>query len=214
MALIVADRVLETSTTTGTGAYTLAGAVVGYRAASAVAANTDTLYYYAEEVDANGVPSGGWETGLGTWGTGSILTRTTIHASSNAGAAVSWTAGTRRIALALTSTHLKTFAPNNRVVTATTTATLTVNGDTTDVSILSAQVGALTIANPTGTPVTTQPLLIEIKGDGGAISYGGLFTNRGATKPATATSAKWIRIACEYNLAATTWDIVGVSTEA
>lgn len=100
------DRVLETSTTTGVGAYTLAGAVAGYRAASAVAANLDTIYYYAEDVDTNGVPLGGWETGLGTWGTGSILTRTTIHASSNANAAVSWAAGTRRIALALTAAAL------------------------------------------------------------------------------------------------------------
>jgi len=103
MARIVADRVLESSTTTGTGAYTLAGAVTGYRAASAVCANGDTFTYYAEDVDTFGRVLGGWETGLGTWGTGNILTRTTIYASSNAGAAVSWAAGTRRIALTLVS---------------------------------------------------------------------------------------------------------------
>jgi hypothetical protein len=103
MALIVADRVLETSTTTGTGAYTLAGAIAGFRAASTVCANGDTFTYYAEDVGTAGNPIGGWETGLGTWGTGGILTRTTIYASSNAGAAVSWVAGTRRIGLAVNS---------------------------------------------------------------------------------------------------------------
>lgn len=103
MAKIVADRVLETSTTTGAGALTLAGAVVGFRAASTVCVNLDTFEYYTEAVDANGVPSGDWETGLGTWGTGSILTRSVIYASSNAGLAVVWAAGTKRVALALTA---------------------------------------------------------------------------------------------------------------
>jgi len=103
MALIVADRVQETSTTTGTGALTLLGAVTGHRAASAVCANGDTFTYYAEAIDANERPTGAWETGLGTWGTGNILTRTTIYASSNANAAVSWAAGTKRIGLGLVS---------------------------------------------------------------------------------------------------------------
>jgi hypothetical protein len=104
MALIVADRVQETSTTTGTGPLTLLGATTGNRAASAVCANGDTFTYYAEAIDANERPTGAWETGLGTWGTGNILTRTTIYASSNAGAAVSWAAGTKRIGLGLVST--------------------------------------------------------------------------------------------------------------
>lgn len=105
MAIIVADRVLETSTTVGTGAYTLGGAVTGYRAAGAVCANGDTFTYYADDVDAYGRSLGAWETGLGTWGTGGILTRTTIYSSSNANAAVSWAAGTRRIALALVASN-------------------------------------------------------------------------------------------------------------
>lgn len=103
MALIVADRVQETSTTTGVGAFTLLGATTGYRAASTVCANGSTFTYYAEDIDVSGRPIGDWETGLGTWGTGNILTRTTIYASSNANAAVNWAAGTRRIGLSLVS---------------------------------------------------------------------------------------------------------------
>lgn len=107
----IKDRVLETSTTTGTGALTLAGAVTGYRAASAVCANGETFNYYAEDVDASGIPNGGWEIGIGTWGTGNILTRTKILASSNSNAAVSWAAGTRRVALAFVADTLSNLYP-------------------------------------------------------------------------------------------------------
>lgn len=94
------DRVQETSTTTGTGTYTLAGAVTGYRTFTSVLASGDSAYYCAFEVDANGVPSGGWEVGFGTFTTaGTTLARTTIFSSSNANAAVNWGAGTRRIFL-------------------------------------------------------------------------------------------------------------------
>lgn len=92
MAQITADRVKETSTTTGTGSYSLAGAVSGFRAFSSVCANTDTVYYAA-------VGGTDWEVGLGTWATGNTLARTTILASSNAGAAVDWIAGTREVFL-------------------------------------------------------------------------------------------------------------------
>lgn len=93
------DRVMETSTTTGTGTYTLAGAVTGYQS-FAVVGNGGTCYYSAWEVNAGGTPSGDWETGLGTYTTaGTTLARTTILSSSNSNAAVNWSAGTRRIAL-------------------------------------------------------------------------------------------------------------------
>ncbi len=124
------DRVLETSTTTGTGTYTLVGAVTGYQAASAVCANNDTAYYYAEDVDTNGVPLGGWETGLGTWATGGTLARTTVHTSSNADAAVSWAAGTRRISLALTATALAQYATLSGMTAATASNTIA-NGNNT-----------------------------------------------------------------------------------
>lgn len=92
MPHIVADRVQETSTTTGTGALTLAGAVAGYRAFSAVMANADTTFYAVEHQSA-----AEWEIGLGTWNTGGTLTRTTVIASSNAGAAVNFSAGTKNV---------------------------------------------------------------------------------------------------------------------
>jgi hypothetical protein len=93
------DRVLETSTTTGTGTYTLAGAVTGYQSFAAVG-NSNTCHYVAFEVDASGNPSGSWEVGVGTYTTsGTTLARTEVIASTNSNNAVSWSAGTRRIAL-------------------------------------------------------------------------------------------------------------------
>lgn len=62
--------------------------------------------------------------GLGTWGTGNILTRTTIYASSNAGAAVSWAAGTRKIGLSLVATA----AVANLTVNGATTLSSSLNG--------------------------------------------------------------------------------------
>lgn len=90
MALVVKDRVQETTTTTGTGTYTLAGAVQGFQSFSVVGdANTT---YYAITDGTN------WEVGLGTYtSSGTTLSRDTILESSNSGNAVNWGAGTKNI---------------------------------------------------------------------------------------------------------------------
>lgn len=86
-----ADRVQEIFSTTGTGTYSLGGAVTGYQAFSAVMSDTGTCYYCASD-------GTNWEIGLGTYATsGNTLARTTILASSNSNSAVSWAAGTKNI---------------------------------------------------------------------------------------------------------------------
>jgi hypothetical protein len=102
MPLIIADRVQETSVTTGTGSYTLDGAVAGFRAFSSACANGDTAFYAVE----NGTD---WEVGLGTWGTGSVLARTTILSSSNSNSAVSWSAGSKNVFLTVPAAQVSTF---------------------------------------------------------------------------------------------------------
>ena len=92
MAYIQKDRVKETTTTNGTGAVTLAGAVAGFQAFSAVMAVNDTCYYVI--VSATGTD---WETGTGTYSSASVLTRTTVLSSSNSGNAVSFTSGTKDV---------------------------------------------------------------------------------------------------------------------
>lgn len=97
MAHITADRVKESTTTTGTGALTLSGALTGFRAFSAVCATSDTVHYALQAVDGSGVPTGEWEVGIGTYSGANTLTRTTVLSSSNAGAAVSLAAGTKHV---------------------------------------------------------------------------------------------------------------------
>jgi len=100
MAHVTDDRIMETTTTTGTGALTLAGAVAGFRAFSAkMTSPSDTCFYMIEAVDVNGIPTGDFETGLGTYSAASTLTRTTVSRSSNADAIVTLVAGTKRVAI-------------------------------------------------------------------------------------------------------------------
>jgi len=90
MALVVKDRVKESSTTTGTGAYTLAGAEAGFQTFSAIG-DGNTTYYAATDGTY-------WEVGIGTYtASGTTLARTTILSSTNSNNAVSWTAGEKLI---------------------------------------------------------------------------------------------------------------------
>ena len=88
MALVIKDRVKQTTTTTGTGTLTLNGTVDGFQTFAAALSDGDTTYYSIFEPSTNN-----WEVGLGTWTEGSsLLARTTVLASSNSGSAVNLTA--------------------------------------------------------------------------------------------------------------------------
>ena len=91
MALVIKDRVKETTTTTGTGTNTLAGAVTGFETFTANLSNSDTTYYACTD-------NTNFEVGIGTFTTsGTTLARTTVLASSNSNNAVNWSSGTRTI---------------------------------------------------------------------------------------------------------------------
>lgn len=101
------DRVQETTTTTGTGTLTLAGAMTGYQAFSSACKDGDTCYYGLAAVNGSGAPSGVWEVGIGTYtASGNTLSRTTILASSNAGAAVTLPTGTTQVWLDMPAASL------------------------------------------------------------------------------------------------------------
>lgn len=106
MAFVYKDRVMETTTTTGTGTLTLAGAVTGFQSYSAVG-DGNTCSSTIEAIDVNGVPTGEWETSIGTYtASGTTLTRTTVLASSNSGSAVTFSAGTKRVYVTLLASPL------------------------------------------------------------------------------------------------------------
>lgn len=88
MALVVKDRVRENSTTTGTGTFTLSGAVSGFQTFSSAIGNGNTTYYCI-------VNQAEWEVGLGTVG-GGTLSRDTVLSSST-GSKISFTSGTKDV---------------------------------------------------------------------------------------------------------------------
>lgn len=90
MALVLADRVKETTTTTGTATYTLAGAATGFESFASIGDGNTTYYACTDGTD--------FEVGIGTYtASGTTLARTTILQSSNSDSAVSWSSGTKTI---------------------------------------------------------------------------------------------------------------------
>ena len=90
MALVVKDRVKETSTTSGTGTLTLAGAASGFQAFSAVGDGNTTYYAVIDGTN--------WEVGLGTYtSSGTTLARTTVLASTNSNNAVNFSSDSKDV---------------------------------------------------------------------------------------------------------------------
>lgn len=92
MAFVLADRVRETTTSTGTTAVTLAGAVTGFQTFAAIG-NANVTYYTIA-----GQGTSEWEVGIGTYtSSGTTLSRDTVLASSNSGSLVNFSAGTKDV---------------------------------------------------------------------------------------------------------------------
>lgn len=90
MALVLKDRVQVTSTTTGTGTFTLGSAVAGFQDFSVIGDGNTTYYVISNGTD--------WEVGLGTYtDSGTTLSRDSILESSNSGNAVDWGAGVKNV---------------------------------------------------------------------------------------------------------------------
>jgi hypothetical protein len=147
MALVLANRVQETSTTTGTGTLTLAGAVLGYQTFAAGIGSGNTCYYAITS------STGAWEVGIGTVGTGT-LARTTLLSSST-GSLVSFT-GTLNVYVTYPSEKSVNLDASNNLTVLNTTRlggaagnqSLQVNNVASAVNYLQA-VGAVTGGIPT-----------------------------------------------------------------
>jgi hypothetical protein len=113
MAFITADRVLDSSTSIGTGAFVVSGTpAAGYRTFSAVMSTNDTCYYSIQ-----GRTTSEWEVGLGTYSSANTLTRTTVYSSSNSNAAVTFSAGTKDVFLSIVAATAYQQDPSGNVST-------------------------------------------------------------------------------------------------
>lgn len=93
MAFVLADRVRETTTTAGTGAVSLAGAVSGFQAFSAAIGNANNTYYTIADPT-----TGAWEVGIGTYtSSGNTLSRDTVLSSSNSGSLVNFASNSKDV---------------------------------------------------------------------------------------------------------------------
>ena len=96
MALVIKDRVQETTTTTGTGTVTLAGASTGFQAFSAIGDGNTTFYGNSHQSSTE------FEIGIGTYtSSGTTLSRDTILSSTNSNNAVNFSSGTKDVFVTL-----------------------------------------------------------------------------------------------------------------
>lgn len=162
MPLVLADRVLETTTTTGSGTITLAGAKSGYQSFSVIG-NTNTTYYTIAGVTE-------WEVGIGTYtASGTTLSRDTVLASSAGGAKVTFSAGSKDVfvtypagrSVESTSATITTLSGTTLAYTSAniTTITGTTAGFTSgNITTLTSSSG--TIANLLATSATISGVLL------------------------------------------------------
>jgi len=198
MALVVKDRVRETTTTTGTGTVTLAGAVDGFQSFSAIGDGNTT--YYAI------VSGNNWETGLGTYtASGTTLSRDTILESSNSGSAITL-AGTSDVFVTFPAEKSTPLDSNDDLVisnnlsiggqgyspTLTLTDGATINWDTDSGQVATVTLaGNRTFAAPTNL-VNGGFYALEIVQDGTGsrtATWNSVFKFTGATAPTLTTTA-------------------------
>lgn len=107
MSFVIADRVKESTETTGTGPLTLSAAMAGFQRFSAVCSVGDRCFYALHAVDVSGASTGDWECGVGTYSATNVLTRTEVMSSSNAGSVVNLAAGVKHVYLSVIANQVR-----------------------------------------------------------------------------------------------------------
>lgn len=207
MAILFADRVKDTTSTTGTGNLTLDGTPpTGYQSFN-TAFGTSVSFYYACFAGSE------WEVGIGHLSAATTLVRDTILASTNSNAAVSFSAGSKTIVCDMPAYHA--FRRPKRYGSTTSSATPTINTDNVDIYLITAQAAAITsmTTNLSGTPTEGQQLWISITDNGTAraITWGSSFEG---SLPTTTAASTRLDMGFVWNSTTSKWRIVGVSTSS
>ena len=187
MAHVINDRVKETTTTTGTGAVALGGAVTGFETFAAGIGNSNTTYYAIVHQTANE-----FEVGLGTLdGDSSDLTRTTVISSSNSDSAVDFAAGTKDVFCTIPASKLIFEDANNDATIGrnlTVTGDLTVSGD--DITMATNTSGAALIGDGTNFNPVAISGDISIAANGTAAIGSGVIVNADVNSSAAIAMSK------------------------
>ena len=187
MALVINDRVKETTTTTGTGAVSLGGAVTGFETFAAGVGNSNTTYYAIVHQTA-----AEFEVGLGTLdGDSSDLTRTTVISSSNSDSAVDFAAGTKDVFCTIPASKLIFEDANNDATIGrnlTVTGDLTVSGD--DITMATNTSGAALIGDGTNFNPVAISGDISIAANGTAAIGSGVVVNADINSSAAIAMSK------------------------
>jgi hypothetical protein len=163
MAFILADRVQELTSTTGTGTLTLTGAVSGFQSFGAIGDANTTYYTIVSGTD--------WEVGYGTYtAAGTTLSRDTILSSSAGGAAISVAAGASVFCDYPAGKAVTTTDPIQLVGDATSTQNIATAATTGGLNIGGAGAASGTITIGRGTTAGAQT--VQIGGSGNIINVG------------------------------------------
>lgn len=182
MALVLADRVKETTTTTGTGTVTLAGAVTGFQSFSAIGDANTTYYTIAGQTTSE------WEVGIGTYtSSGTTLSRTIVLSSSNSGSLVNFSAGTKDVFVTYPSS--RSIYADGTTLTATNNAILPVASGGTGVTTSTGTGSNVLSDSPTlVTPALGTPSALvgtNITGTAAGLTAGNVTTNANLTGAVT-----------------------------
>jgi hypothetical protein len=154
MALILKDRVKETTAVTSTGTATLLGAVTGYQSFSVIGTG-NTCYYTIASQTVNE-----WEVGIGTYTSPDQLSRDTVLSSSNSGSLVNFSAGTKDVFVTQPSSKAVYTDASNIVNTsgnAATTVTFTqVNTTNLVANTVTLTAGTITTNAANATDITNK----------------------------------------------------------
>ena len=187
MALVINDRVKETSTTTGTGVFSIGNAVTGFDTFADGVGNSNTTYYCIAHQDQDE-----FETGLGTLnGDSSTLTRTTVISSSNSDSAVNFSSGTKDVFCTIPASKLIFEDANNDVTIGrnlTVTGDLTITGD--DLTMNTNTSGAALIGDGTNFNPVAISGDISIAANGTAAIGSGVIVNADINSSAAIAMSK------------------------
>jgi hypothetical protein len=202
-------RISETSTTTGTGNFTLSGAETGARtfANEFTSLPSATFSYTIEAIDAAGAPTGAWEVGTGNINSGGALVRTTVIRSSNSGSLVNFAAGSKRVFITAddsATTSLSSAVSSQSIITSSAVSVLS-SSTTSETTRLTAVSSSLVNVSSSLTNINTSLGNVSTSLGNVSTSLGNVSTSLGNVSTSlTATSSAVVSLSTSLATQSTT----------